>query len=458
MLDDSDSDSNSSNEDFDDDSFDPNDPDVKAERDLFKNPYKHKRRKKNGKEDAIYGVFGSEDEEDDYAANRGGIRGKRSDWAKAPAFVSGQKVDLDKTTDVDAAMKDISDSYSQQEASDSEHESADEESAEEEDDDDDDDDDEAHTAENAETVPPSSERIDEDEAESTGLIGGLGFGASRGGIGSSRGGIGSSKGGIGSSKGGIGSSKGGIGSSKGGIGSSAGGLGFNAPRGGIGSSSFSKASFKAASVTEIEDRPASASPSTTPAPPTVSADDLNLPSSFGKTTRTQRAFVRDDNSGSGTSTPKPVMLSASERAHFNKLSGSFGARMLEKMGWQAGVGLGTTGEGIVAPVESKLRPKGMGLAFKGFKEKTEQSKAEARRRGEVVSEDETAARPQKGRKTRDTQKERSDAWKKPKKVKKKIEHKTYEQIVAEAGQDPAPGIGQIIDATGATVRPSLHVI
>ena len=45
----------------------------------------------------------------------------------------------------------------------------------------------------------------------------------------------------------------------------------------------------------------------------------------------------------------------------------------------AGVGLGTEGQGIVTSVESKLRPKGMGIAFKGFKEKTEQSKAEARR-------------------------------------------------------------------------------
>lgn len=434
MLDDSDSDSNSSNNDFDDDSFDPNDPDVKAERDLFKNPYKHKRRKKNGKEDAIYGIFGSEDEEDNYTTNQGGKTGKRSDWAKAPAFVSGETVDLDKTAEVDAAMKDVVESSSEQGASDLEEYGSDnEENAEEEDEDN-----EVYTAEDEERAPPSLEVAYDNEAEPMARTGGLGFGPSRGGIGSS---------------------KGGIGSSKGGIGSSAGGLGFNTSRGGIGSSGFSKGgigSFKAASVTEVEDRPASASPSTTPAAPSVSADDLNLPSSFGKTTRTQRAFVRDDNSGSGTSTPKPVALSASERAHFNKLSGSFGARMLEKMGWQAGIGLGTTGEGIVAPVESKLRPKGMGLAFKGFKEKTEQSKAEARRRGEVVSDDEAEIQPKKGRKPRDVQKERSDAWKKPKKIKKKIEHKTYEQIVAEAGQDTVSGIGQIIDATGATVRVSLH--
>lgn len=45
-----------------------------------------------------------------------------------------------------------------------------------------------------------------------------------------------------------------------------------------------------------------------------------------------------------------------------------------------GTGLGASGEGIVTPVETKLRPKAsMGLAFQGFKEKTAQSKAEAKR-------------------------------------------------------------------------------
>jgi len=67
--------------------------------------------------------------------------------------------------------------------------------------------------------------------------------------------------------------------------------------------------------------------------------------------------------------------------------------MLAKMGWQAGTGLSATGEGIVIPIESKLRPKNMGIAFKGYREKTEQSKLEARRRGEVVSDDEEEVRP-----------------------------------------------------------------
>ena len=116
--------------------------------------------------------------------------------------------------------------------------------------------------------------------------------------------------------------------------------------------------------------------------------------------------------------------------------------------------MGTTGEGIVTPVESKLRPKGMGLAFKGFKEKTEQSKAEARRRGEIVSDDEdNKATARKARKAAKAHEARTEAWKKPKKTKTRVEHKTYEEIIAEAGQEAAPqaGVGPIIDATGATV-------
>jgi tuftelin-interacting protein 11 len=133
--------------------------------------------------------------------------------------------------------------------------------------------------------------------------------------------------------------------------------------------------------------------------------------------------------------------------------------MLAKMGWESGTGLGSEGRGIVVPIESKLRPKNMGIAFKGFGERTEQSKAEARRRGEVVSDEEDEERKKKSAKAKEKTKKGSDAWKKPKKVKTKIEHKTYEQIVAEVGEDVAgpSGLGVIIDATGATVSVLLSI-
>lgn len=70
--------------------------------------------------------------------------------------------------------------------------------------------------------------------------------------------------------------------------------------------------------------PAPSSTSGTPAP-------ADLPTSFA--TRTQRAFVRSNNTPE-TITP-PVQLSYEERAHFAKISGGFGARMMAKMGWEA---------------------------------------------------------------------------------------------------------------------------
>ncbi|KAI1791848.1 TFP11-domain-containing protein [Ganoderma leucocontextum] len=407
LLEDDDSDSSPAS-DLEEPNFDDNDPDARAERELFENPYKKKRRRKNGKEDAIYGVFGSdEDEEDEKVARR-----KARTRAKAPAFVSSSsKVTLDEDVDMEDNQGDVEGG---------------EESSEEKPEDIGSDNEESGPSDSGPSKAPSPRVREEEEEEERPRFGGLGLGAGKGGIGSSKGGIGSSKGGIGSSKGGIGSSKGGIGGA------------FATPsfaKGGIGSSRLAAAPESSAS----------------PSPAPVAAEDF--PTAFGAA-RQQRSFLRSADSSS--STPRSVTpLSAVEHGHFSKISGTFGARMLAKMGWQTGQGLGTTGEGIVTPVESKLRPKGMGLAFKGFKEKTEQSKAEARRRGDIVSDDEeSGATARKARKTAKAHEARTDAWKKPKKTKIRVEHKTYEEIIAEAGQQAAPqaGVGPIIDATGATLK------
>jgi tuftelin-interacting protein 11 len=126
--------------------------------------------------------------------------------------------------------------------------------------------------------------------------------------------------------------------------------------------------------------------------------------------------------------------------------------MLAKMGWVSGTGLGAAGEGRINPVETKVRKKGMGIAFGGFSERTAQEKAEARRKGLPVSDDEEESVPGKGKGKAAAKKEPSDAWKRPRKVKTKVEHKTYEEILAETrdSMPPAPGIGPIIDATGST--------
>ncbi|KAK7049042.1 Tuftelin-interacting protein 11 [Favolaschia claudopus] len=173
------------------------------------------------------------------------------------------------------------------------------------------------------------------------------------------------------------------------------------------------------------------------APPPTPDD---VPSAFGSCSRP--SFVRD-NSSSRPATP----LNAAEQAHFNKIQGSVGARLLAKMGWQNGTGLGASGEGIVTPVESKLGQQKMGMGFPGFKEKTEQSKAEARYRGAMVSDDEALAEVREARrKDKEAKEKRSDVWKRRRKSRRRWS--------ARRGEDTpvSSGMGHIIDVTGAVPR------
>ncbi|RDB23676.1 hypothetical protein Hypma_009153 [Hypsizygus marmoreus] len=393
MLDDDD-DSDSSNGSEAEFEFE-NDPTAREERALFEDPYQRKRRRKDGKEDALYGIFAEDSDDEDRGAKGPAKKAKKSDWTKAPAFVSGEKkvnldtemeMDLDTTPDVDIAV----------DGEGERSEGEDDESEEAED-----------ISDDSKPSRPPSPRVrqeeEEDEQERP-RMGGIGLRASK---------------------------------------TTTSSMSFS--KGGIGSSTFKMSTtetMETSSTFTTSQGGIGARPTvSTPLEPTE-----DLPSAFGKSS--QRSFVR-----SGTPSAKAAPLTAQEMAHFSKLQGSFGARMLAKMGWQAGAGLGTSGEGIVTPVESRLRPQKMGIAFKGFKEKTEQSKMEARRRGEVVSDDEDVKAKKFRKKAKEQEQKRSDVWKRPKKVKTKLEHKTYEQIVAEAGQETsAAGIGQIIDATGAVPR------
>ncbi|KAF9047173.1 TFP11-domain-containing protein [Hymenopellis radicata] len=385
VLDDGDdSDSSSAADDRDDFGLDN---DAREERDLFENPYQRKR-KRNGKEDAIYGVFGEDSDEDRRPVRT--VKKKK----KATTFVQAST----SKQDTQSGGSDEGEGEDDQDMSD-----------------------------DSEPSRPPSPRIREAEDDDNSAISADASGVT----GFSRGGIGAT------SQGGVGSSRSGIGSSHGGLGSSfAAGIGAtSSPKPATKTNLFAKAGIGAKS-----DEPKPESKASTSAFASTSYDDF--PSSFSS--NRSSSFLR----GSQPSTP-PV-LDSNEQRHFEQLSGTFGARMLAKMGWQAGTGLGVTGEGIVTPVETKMRPERSGIAFRGFKEKTKQSKMEAKRRGEVISDDETDNKLKK--KAKAAREKRSDVWKNPKKVKTKVEHKSYEQILADAGDTSVSGIGQIIDATGAVPK------
>ncbi|KAJ7656386.1 GC-rich sequence DNA-binding factor-like protein-domain-containing protein [Mycena polygramma] len=395
------------------DEIDPNEgADARAARNLFENPYQRKRRRV------------SDEDEDGLEADLRPRRNTKghSNWTKAPAFVSGNASKMD----VDGAEDDGEDDGS-----------------------DDEDEGGAEDSDGSEPSRPPSPRVREEEEDESELPG-IRFDSGR-----PPDEVEAPMSMFGVSKGGIGASKGGIGASKGGIGSSRGASSATFSKGGLGSA-FAKTGMAAFSKAGDDAPPPPSAPTKgsigskggigSRAPPPPAAEDF--PPSFG---RSKPSFIRDSSPSTRPETP----LSADEQAHFNKIQGTIGARLLAKMGWQTGQGLGTTGEGIVTPVESKLRPQKMGMGFRGFKEKTEQSKKEAKRRGEAVSDDEAAPGARHARrKEKEAKEKREDVWKRPKKVKTKVEHKTYEQILAEAGQEMpvAAGIGQIIDATGAVPR------
>ena len=71
-------------------------------------------------------------------------------------------------------------------------------------------------------------------------------------------------------------------------------------------------------------------------------------------------------------------------------AGSFAARMMAKMGYREGQGLGASGHGRLEPITTQARPTGAGLG--AVKEKTQQAKTEEKRqaklRGEILEESE----------------------------------------------------------------------
>jgi tuftelin-interacting protein 11 len=211
-------------------------------------------------------------------------------------------------------------------------------------------------------------------------------------------------------------------------------------------------SHDAPSAPMEETTPAQSAPKTSFGRPPVSLTESSTAS-----TRPRQSFLTPAAPPKAAPT---VPLTAHEKAHFSSISNSFGARLLAKQGWQAGKGLGIAEDGRAVPIAAGVHLRGAGIG-KGVR--TEDSKREARRNGEKFSDDEEeeerARRRGKGKKGGPSgsgsgqarQEPKEDSWKKQKKVKVRVEHKTYEQLVAEAA-DGAPGVGLVLDARGGDLK------
>lgn len=213
-----------------------------------------------------------------------------------------------------------------------------------------------------------------------------------------------------------------------------GGLGFR--------NSAALASAATASNTPVQGSSASATPE-----PEKSAFGRSAAAMRGHIDNTQRSNFQPSSSAAPKPAVKAHELSSAEMAHFNKISNNFGAQMLAKLGWAPGKGLGANEDGRAVPVAVGKVMRGVGIQS-GMR--TEDSKREARRKGELV-EDEPKPTKAKAAKAKSKAVAR-DTWQTKKRVKIKVEHKTYEQLVAEAPDTTQPGVGLVLDARGAELK------
>lgn len=184
----------------------------------------------------------------------------------------------------------------------------------------------------------------------------------------------------------------------------------------------------------------------------VEADEGDfLPSAFGR--KIKEGALRREKEREKEKSIKATKASAFESGRkeagggggdvggFEKYTKGIGMKLLEKMGYKGG-GLGKNEQGIMAPIEAKLRPKNMGMGFNDYKE-TSSAPAlqESDGKQQPVARLE---RPVEGR-------VKEKAWSKQAKKVKKV-YVTAEELLAKKQEQGFEVVQKVFDMRGPQVR------
>ncbi|GLC32990.1 hypothetical protein PLESTB_000382900 [Pleodorina starrii] len=267
------------------------------------------------------------------------------------------------------------------------------------------------------SVTPMSEGDDDAEEQPSFAHAGLGLGSR----------------GVGSGGGGLGSGGAGLGRGGGG------GLGFK-PGGSGGANSSGRGGIGIREDEEDEEEAAV------------------MPSAFGKRIleKAQQRLKKEEQAARSEAKRSTTLNADPTFATFEKHTKGIGLKLLEKMGYKPGEGLGRDKQGIAKPVEARMRPKGMALGF-GEREEPKMELPQpglglGHSRAQPGGRADGAARDQDGAKAGEAGVPVKGAWKKKaKEVRVRREYRTADQVLAEAAERPLQA-QPILDMRGPQAR------